>query len=133
MQYKQQRCKKNTCFKSKFLKEIITSWTSLNFNNNIEYFSSQFLWNNSNLKHNNKTIFYKEWNDLGINQIDQLFDQRQKQFFTFQYLKNRYRLNNSEFLKYYTIIQSIPNIWKHTIKRREKDGIIMMYIYIRMS
>ena len=68
-------------FKSKFLTEIVTSWADINFNNEVECYLKQFLWNNSNIKHNNKTLYYHEWHELGIDQIEKIFDKRLNNFF----------------------------------------------------
>ena len=89
--------------KSKFLSDILSSWSHINFIENIENVKTQILWNNSFIKNNNSTIFYKPWYDKGIIYIDQIFDSRHKLFFTFQHMKNVYALDNSEFLKYHSL------------------------------
>ena len=63
---------------SKFLSDIVQSWSTIHFNNNPETIKNQILWNNSFIKNNNTLIYYKNWFDKGIKYIEQLFDKRQK-------------------------------------------------------
>ena len=109
--YKEQRN-----FNSTFLFEIVQAWSHINFNINPKIIKNQIIWNNSFIKNNNKTLFYKYWFGKCIKYIEQLFDIRHKTFYTFQHIKNVYILGNSEFFKYYTLIQSIPDSWKQMIK-----------------
>ena len=50
---------KSFIIQSQFLLNILQSWSTLNFNENIDNIKDEKLWNNSNIKNNNKTIFYK--------------------------------------------------------------------------
>ena len=61
-------------------------------------------------------MFYKELFNKGIKYIEQLFDSRSKKFHTFQYMKTSHLLNNSDFLNYHTLVQSIPKRWKAIMK-----------------
>ena len=54
--------------------------------------------------------------EKGIKYIDNIFDSRLKLFYTFDYIKNVYALNNSEFLKYHTLVQSISQQWITKLK-----------------
>ena len=65
----------NTCEKdfyevqhkgSKFLSDIVQSWSTIHFNNNPDNINNQILWNNSFIKKDNKLIYYKKWYDKGI-------------------------------------------------------------------
>ena len=108
---------KNTLkIKSNFLLDIIQSWSKINYNNNVQNINNEVLWNNSYIINNNKTIFYKTLYDKGLKYINQVFDNRLRLFYTFQYIKNVYALNASDFLKYHTLIQSIPTHWKAKLK-----------------
>ena len=70
----------------------------MNYSEHSENTKSEVLWNNTYIKNNNKTLYYKLWYEKGIKYMDQIFDSRHKLFFTFQYMKNRYDLDNSDFL-----------------------------------
>ena len=82
---------------SGFLSDILQSWCTLNFNENIDNIKKEVIWNNSHIKNNNKTILYKSWLDKGIKYIMHLFDSRSKVFYTFQHIKNVYALDNGDF------------------------------------
>ena len=73
--YKEQRN-----FNSTFLFEIVQAWSHINFNSNPKIIKKQIIWNNSFIKNDNKTLFYKYWFDKGIKYIEQLFDIRHKTF-----------------------------------------------------
>ena len=102
--------------KSNFLLNIIQSWSKINYNDNVKNIKKEILWNNSYILNNNKTIFFKTLYDKGIKYIDQVFDNRLNLFYTFQHIKTVFALNASHFLKYHTLIQSIPKLWKARLK-----------------
>ena len=99
-----------------FLLQILKAWCSLNFDENIKNIKKEIIWNNSYIKNNNKTFFYKSLFEKGIKYIDNVFDSRLKLFYTFNYIKTAYALNNSEFLKYHTLVQSISQQWITKLK-----------------
>ena len=101
---------------SKFLSDVVQSWSTINFDDNPETIRNQIIWNNSFIKNSNKLLFYKQWYAKGIKYIDHLYDKRQKTIYTFEQIKTLYNLNNSDFLKYHTLIRSIPNSWKLKLK-----------------
>ena len=100
----------------KFLKEILQAWSNLNFENKPTEINNQILWNNSFINNNNNTVFYNEWYSKGIKYINNIYDKRLKSFYTFQAIKAKYLLQNSDFLKYYTLLESIPKAWKQKMK-----------------
>ena len=101
----------NLKIESVFLLDILKSWSCINYSNSVENIKKQIVWNNSHIKNDNTTIFHKSLYLKGIQYIDQLFDSRLKLFHTFQYMKMTYLLNTSDFLKYPTLVQSIPKTW----------------------
>ena len=44
------------------------------------------VWNNSHITLNNKVVFYKHWLDRGIKYIEQLYDDRTNDVYTFDNL-----------------------------------------------
>ena len=92
------------------------SWSSINYSGSVENINHEILWNNSYIKNNNSTIFYTNLFNKGIKYIKDIFDSRSKLFYTFQYIKTSYLLNNTDFLNYHTLVQSIPKPWKANIK-----------------
>ena len=71
------------------------------------------LWNNSHIKLNNKIVFYKHWFDRGNKYIEQLYDNRTKDFYTFDNFKLIYNIPATHFLVYPSFIKSIPISMKH--------------------
>ena len=103
---------------NKFLQDIIVSWVKIkkeNINKN-GCIGKQILWNNKNIKIDNKTIMYKPWLDKGIQNIEHIFDYRKKEFYTFQEFSDLFTLPYNNFLKYIQIISCIPNEWKTLLK-----------------
>ncbi|KAH3690049.1 hypothetical protein DPMN_191796 [Dreissena polymorpha] len=56
----------------------------------------------------NKTFFYKDWFERRIKYVDQLYDYRIKDFYSFDNTCYIYGIPSNNFLKYYTLIKSIP-------------------------
>ena len=102
--------------KPTFLKEIVSSWADINFSSNLKHISTQKIWNNSLIKNNQNLFFNKEWQQKGIQTIGQLYDSKHKTFLTFEQMKIKFNLKQSDFLKYYQILSSIPKKWKSEIK-----------------
>ena len=51
---------------NKFLKDVVTSWASLNSKPVIFSYRDEILWNNSNIRAGGCTIIYKNWYQKGI-------------------------------------------------------------------
>ena len=104
--------------KTPFLCNIIESWAKINYNTDVDniHLKNQYIWNNSLIRNKGKILFNKFWLQLGIKSIAHIYDSRINIFYTFERLKQIYNITNSEFLYYYTIIQSIPKKWKQLIK-----------------
>ncbi len=111
----------------KFLGEIITSWSKIYFKHTHSEISNEILWHNTNIKQNN-TLFYKDWYNKGIMYIQNIYDYRTKNFYTFHELKNLYNLNNGDFLNNYTLIGNIKDEWKETLKTENIDTATPEYL-----
>ena len=103
--------------KSSFLSEILKACSDMNFKKEIKNVNKQLLWNNLNIKSENKTIFFNDMLEAEIKTIENIFDKRYKVFYTFQEIKDKFVLNNSNFLKYHKLIESIPSVWKQILKK----------------
>ncbi|KAH3838925.1 hypothetical protein DPMN_112342 [Dreissena polymorpha] len=64
--------------------------------------------NNKDITSNNKTFFYKDWFERSIKYVDQLYDYRIKDFYSFDNICYIYGIPSNNFLKYYTLTKSIP-------------------------
>ena len=99
--------------KSKFWTDVLQSWARVHYvvDDNINYKSEHpknYIWYNSNIKIQNKMIYYKSWQNKGINYIKDLLDQNDN-FLDFFAFKNKYDLNEN-YLKYYGLIGKIRTI-----------------------
>jgi len=70
--------------------------------------SYYILWNNSEIKQENKTWYRKEWHDKGINYIHHLYEFRVNKFYSFPDFKLIYDINDNDFLIYTSLIKQIP-------------------------
>lgn len=107
---------------NKFLQEIVTIWSSINFQNEIDNVNSQIIWNNSHIIHNNKMFYFEDWVRKGVKTIAQLYDHRHKVFFTFEQVKQKFNLKETDFLRYYQILSSIPKQWKNKLKTETENA-----------
>jgi len=52
--------------KSKFLKDLLAAWSSVNFKEDITNFGKEIIWNNTNIKSNSKPFMFCDWLNKGI-------------------------------------------------------------------
>ena len=105
--------------KSEFMLQIIQAWAKINYSEidiANEHISKQILWNNSNIKNNRNLLFFKDWYEKGIVFLEHVYDYRSKTFLTFENLKFIFDVKTSDYLKYFTLIKSIPKLWKDKLK-----------------
>ena len=102
----------NLKINSRFLKDILLAWSFVNFRNDITNIGKEIIWNNSNIKSNMKPFFLREWLDKGIVFIEQIYDYRNKQFFSFNEIQNLYSVPQTDFLSYYQLTTCVPKQWK---------------------
>ena len=98
------------------------SWAKIksSYDKNVE--RRFILWNNSNIKVNGNPIFIKDWYNRGIKYVDHLYDFRSKKFYGFTQVKQIYGLNDGDFLKYYSVISSIPSNYKQNMNQHLITG-----------
>ena len=80
------------------------------------------MWNNYDIKVGGKTIFCANWYQNGIKFIRDIYNDTGKHIYPFSRLKERYNLPESDVLKYLSLVNSIPSIWK-TRTRNENINI----------
>ena len=83
--------------------------------NNMSCTKKMIIWNNQDIKIDNKTIFFRTWFDKGIYTLKDLLDQN-LDFLTYEEFKLRYQLQTN-FLTYYGLINAIPQEYKKAIKQ----------------
>ncbi|KAH3849848.1 hypothetical protein DPMN_092252 [Dreissena polymorpha] len=85
-----------------------STWSDVTHKLETKTRSKTIVWNNKDITSNNKTFFYKDWFELSIKYVDQLYDFRIKDFYSFDDICYIYGIPSNNFLKYYTLIKSIP-------------------------
>ena len=98
-----------------FLSSVSSAWTNVTHNLETQITGKTILWNNKDITSNNKTFFYKHWFEKNIKYVDQLYDYRIKDFYSFENICYIYGIPSGNFLMYYTLIKSIPIHIKSTI------------------
>ena len=109
-------------FKSKpFLKDILIAWSNLNFKPIIYSHFNEILWNNSNIRVDDKTVFYKRWSELGIKYVKDIYDRKAKVYYSFRTIQNKFWLPSSDYLRYLSLINSIPKDWKRKLNQENSN------------
>ena len=75
----------HVCKNNVFLRNLLTAWCKINQSETQKSISKQFIWNNSDIKCSNNSLYFKQWQEKDIKCIDHIYDNRSKQFIT---LKN---------------------------------------------
>ena len=85
-------------------------------NNKMPCTKKTIVWNNKDIKIDNKTIFFRTWFDKGVYTLKDLLD-KNLDFLTYEEFKLRYQLQTN-FLTYCGVINAIPQEYKKAIKRK---------------
>lgn len=93
-----------------FINDICHAWAVCNFKIPSCDFDQQILWNNSNIKVNNKIVLYKQWYDNGVTYVKDILD-GDNNFLSFAQFQNQFNIRCS-FLMFFGIIHAIPSAWK---------------------
>ena len=72
------------------------------------------IWNNQDIKIDNRTISFRNWFDKGVHTVKDRVDQN-LDFVTYEEFQLRYQLQTN-FLTYYGLINAIPQEYKKAIK-----------------
>ena len=99
-----------------FLRDVLAGWCKINNSESTQVITKEIIWNNSQIKCNNKILFYHDWYEKGIKLIEHIYDFRVQRFYTLEQLQNLYNIHQKDFLKYYNIVSNISKEWKHKLK-----------------
>ena len=95
-----------------FIKEVLTFWTEVNFENQIiseNQFLNQSLWHNSLIRVNNRPLFFPEWHNKGTTQVKNLTDDSNS-YLSLTELQEKYSLISCP-LKYYGLLSALKYLW----------------------
>ena len=96
-----------------FLRDILAGGCKINTSETTRVIHKEIIWNNSQIKCNNKVLFYLDWFEKGIKFIEHIYDFRFRKFHTIEQLQNLYSISENDFLKYFNIVSNITKEWKN--------------------
>ena len=99
-----------------FLWDVLAGWCKINNSESTHVITKEIIWNNSQIKCNNKILFYHDWYEKGIKLIEHIYDFRVQRFYSLEQLQNLYNIHQKDFLKYYNIVSNISKEWKNKLK-----------------
>ena len=92
-----------------FIMEILNIWTEITYENNTDHFRFQSLWHNSLIRIDNRPIFYKKWQQKGINRVSHLMKDSDT-FLSFSEFKDRYGITETNYLAFYGLLSALKKI-----------------------
>ena len=72
-------------------------------------YGNEIIWHSSNIRVENKTIIFKNWQQSVIKYVKYMFDNDRQSFYTFAVLKGTFDIPSSDFLTYLSILNSLPS------------------------
>ena len=99
----------NISIKKPFLRDLLLAWSKFANKTVISNYHNEIIWNNSNIRVGENTIFYKEWFQLGIKHVKDIYDQQNQRYYSFYKLQEKFNLPATEFLRYMSrVVSGIP-------------------------
>ena len=83
----------------------------------------EIIWNNSQIKCNNKVLFYVDWFEKGIKFIEDIYDFRFRKLHAIEQVQNLYNISENDFLKYDNIVSNITKEWKNKLKDENYNNV----------
>ena len=118
-----------------FWKDLLTAWTVLLKQKKVldmQEFQMECLWFNDKILKNNKSVYYKNWDQKGIRYITDLIDADGK-FLTLHKFKQKYHIDTN-FITFNGIISSISKYKKELkLKGDLKPSIVLPFRPIQIS
>ena len=69
----------------------------------------------------------------GINHVEHIYDYGTRHFYSFEQLQNLYGLSTRDFLKYFSLIKSVPLEWKEKLKSKNISNQPQEYLLSSIS
>jgi len=109
---------KDMCQNNQFTKDNLTSWNLFRKNYEQNDIQKIIIWNNSDIKINNETLYYKNWHEKGFLYLEHIFDFRLGKFYSFDNMQYLYQITNCLYLKYLqlVLVNSIPKAMQSKLK-----------------
>lgn len=103
-----------------FLKDILRLWVSCVSTKAILSYRNDVLWKNSHIRPGDARITFYNWYNSGISYIKDKFNDTANTFYSFDRHRQIYSRLISYYLKYLTILHSIPKRWKTSIRNENE-------------
>lgn len=97
-----------------FIRDVCSAWAIYNYVVCKENFGNEIIWNNSNIKINNNTIFHRQLYVKGVMYLGDLLDDGNT-FLAYNQFMLKYDLQNFPFTSYFGIISAVPVHWKRSM------------------
>ena len=122
--------------KSRFWIDVLQSWCKVHFSSedNINFISEHpqnYIWFNSNIKIQNKLLYYKPWYEKGITYVKDLLDQNGN-FLNYNEFITKYDIN-VDFLKYYGLINKIRNVISRNGRASNNDKTLHIVLSVKSA
>ena len=110
--------------KSRFLLDVLMAWSHFRFqygDKGCSLNENEVMWNNSTIKINGVSVFYKHWYRKGIYKIAHVMDDSKK-FLPFEHFQAKFPELTCNYLEYQGIVSAIKHS-KCFLEFKEKDAI----------
>ena len=97
--------------KNTFLRQVVQAWCEVTFATCEINFGNEYIWNNSNVKVDGKTLLYSNLYDKGVMKIIDLFDANNVPLDYLGFIR-KYNVLNFPFTTYWGLIKAIPTQWR---------------------
>ena len=98
--------------RNRFWSDMLKAWCEYNYENENTYDTDQPIWYNSNIRINNRPVFWEKCFRKGLWKISQLYEDGQPISFN-----KAYELYELTFMDLHSIVEAIPKIIKQKIKK----------------
>ena len=97
---------------------VLAGLCNINASGSTHVIEKGIIWNNSQIKCNNKIHFYHDWYEMGIQLIEHIYDFSIQTLYTLEQLQNLYNIHQNDYRKYHNIVSNITKEWENNINMK---------------
>ena len=97
-----------------FVRQVMEAWCRASYYNPRSDFGNQHIWNNSNIRVNDKIVFYPRLFEKNVQYVRDLFDDHGRPL-SFETFINKFNIDSLPFTLYLGLVNSIPHNWRESI------------------
>lgn len=98
-----------------FVRQVIEAWCRASYISPRRDFGIQHIWNNSNIRINDKIVFYPKLFEKHVQYVSDLFDDNGRPL-SFETFIIKYNIDSLPFTLYWGLLHSIPLNWRESIR-----------------